>query len=212
MIKKIKSRVQSQKRHAGRTCSGGRFILEDLLIDTEDFVRGTCWTPLTGSGNTGACWLGTERTGSWAGCTGEFTERARVMDTGSEDKEGRKSRNTTTSFRREVRLGRTSTGILEGGFFIGRTRTGSFTWDWNGAAQGLSWDEDLAISSDVGIEGLDDTGTTGTEGVVDAGTTGTLGCVEAVTGIEGLFEAGTWELSGSDKVGHRDINLGRLEI
>ena len=76
----------------------------------------------------------------------------------------------------------------------------------------MSWDEDLAISSDVGIEGLDDTGTTGTEGVVDAGTTGTLGCVEAVTGIEGLFEAGTWELSGSDKVGHRDINLGRLEI
>ena len=123
MIKKIKSRVQSQKRHAGRTCSGGRFILEDLLIDTEDFVRGTCWTPLTGSGNTGACWLGTERTGSWAGCTGEFTGRARVMDTGREDKEGRKSRNTTTSFRREVRLGRTSTGILEGGFFIGRTRT-----------------------------------------------------------------------------------------
>ena len=212
MIKKIKSRVQSQKRHAGRTCSGGRFILEDLLIDTEDFVRGTCWTPLTGSGNTGACWLGTERTGSWAGCTGEFTERARVMDTGSEDKEGRKSRNTTTSFRREVRLGRTSTGILERGVFNRGTRAGSFTWDWNGAAQGLSWDEDLAISSDVGIEGLDDTGTTGTEGVVDAGTTGTLGCVEAVTGIEGLFEAGTWELSGSDKVGHRDINLGNLEI
>lgn len=212
MIKKIKSRVQSQKRHAGRTCSGGRFILEDLLIDTEDFVRGTCWTPLTGSGNTGACWLGTERTGSWAGCTGEFTERARVMDTGSEDKEGRKSRNTTTSFRREVRLGRTSTGILERGVFNRGTRACSFTWDWNGAAQGLSWDEDLAISSDVGIEGLDDTGTTGTEGVVDAGTTGTLGCVEAVTGIEGLFEAGTWELSGSDKVGHRDINLGRLEI
>ena len=212
MIKKITSRVQSQKRHAGRTCSGGRFILEDLLIDTEDFVRGTCWTPLTGSGNTGACWLGTERTGSWAGCTGEFTERARVMDTGSEDKEGRKSRNTTTSFRREVRLGRTSTGILERGVFNRGTRAGSFTWDWNGAAQGLSWDEDLAISSDVGIEGLDDTGTTGTEGVVDAGTTGTLGCVEAVTGIEGLFEAGTWELSGSDKVGHRVINLGRLEI
>lgn len=212
MIKKIKSRVQSQKRHAGRTCSGGRFILEDLLIDTEDFVRGTCWTPLTGSGNTGACWLGTERTGSWAGCTGEFTERARVMDTGSEDKEGRKSRNTTTSFRREVRLGRTSTGILERGVFNRGTRACSFTWDWNGAAQGLSWDEDLAISSDVGIEGLDDTGTTGTEGVVDAGTTGTLGCVEAVTGIEGLFEAGTWELSGSDKVGHRDINLGNLEI
>ena len=209
MIKKIKSRVQSQKRHAGRTCSGGRFILEDLLIDTEDFVRGTCWTPLTGSGNTGACWLGTERTGSWAGCKGEVTGRAR--DTGSADKEGRKSRNTTTSFGREVRPCRTSTGILEG-FFIGRTCTGSFTWDWNGAAQGLSWDEDLAISSDVGIEGLDDTGTTGTEGVVDAGTTGTLGCVEAVTGIEGLFEAGTWELSGSDKVGHRDINLGRLEI
>ena len=202
MIKKITSRVQSQKRHAGRTCSGGRFILEDLLIDTEDFVRGTCWTPLTGSGNTGACWLGTERTGSWAGCTGEFTERARVMDTGSEDKEGRKSRNTTTSFRREVRLGRTSTGILERGVFNRGTRAGSFTWDWNGAAQGLSWDEDLAISSDVGIEGLDDTGTTGTEGVVDAGTTGTLGCVEAVTGIEGLFEAGTWE----------HINLGRLEI
>ena len=212
MIKKIKSRVQSQKRHAGRTCSGGRFILEDLLIDTEDFVRGTCWTPLTGSGNTGACWLGTERTGSWAGCTGEFTERARVMDTGSEDKEGRKSRNTTTSFRREVRLGRTSTGILERGVFNRGTRACSFTWDWNGAAQGLSWDEDLSISSDVGIEGLDDTGTTGTEGVVDAGTTGTLGCVEAVTGIEGLFEAGTWELSGSDKVGHRVINLGRLEI
>ena len=212
MIKKIKSRVQSQKRHAGRTCSGGRFILEDLLIDTEDFVRGTCWTPLTGSGNTGACWLGTERTGSWAGCTGEFTERARVMDTGSEDKEGRKSRNTTTSFRREVRLGRTSTGILERGVFNRGTRAGSFTWDWNGAAQGLSWDEDLAISSDVGIEGLDDTGTTGTEGVVDAGTTGTLGCFEAVTGIEGLFEAGTGELSGSDKVGQRDINLGRLEI
>ena len=212
MIKKITSRVQSQKRHAGRTCSGGRFILEDLLIDTEDFVRGTCWTPLTGSGNTGACWLGTERTGSWAGCTGGFTERARVMDTGSEDKEGRKSRNTTTSFRREVRLGRTSTGILERGVFNRGTRACSFTWDWNGAAQGLSWDEDLAISSDVGIEGLDDTGTTGTEGVVDAGTTGTLGCVEAVTGIEGLFEAGTWELSGSDKVGHRVINLGRLEI
>ena len=212
MIKKIKSRVQSQKRHAGRTCSGGRFILEDLLIDTEDFVRGTCWTPLTGSGNTGACWLGTERTGSWAGCTGEFTERARVMDTGSEDKEGRKSRNTTTSFRREVRLGRTSTGILERGVFNRGTRACSFTWDWNGAAQGLSWDEDLAISSDVGIEGLDDTGTTGTEGVVDAGTTGTLGCFEAVTGIEGLFEAGTGELSGSDKVGQRDINLGRLEI
>ena len=210
MIKKIKSRVQSQKRHAGRTCSGGRFILEDLLIDTEDFVRGTCWTPLTGSGNTGACWLGTERTGSWAGCKGEVTGRAR--DTGSADKEGRKSRNTTTSFRREVRLGRTSTGILERGVFNRGTRACSFTWDWNGAAQGLSWDEDLAISSDVGIEGLDDTGTTGTEGVVDAGTTGTLGCVEAVTGIEGLFEAGTWELSGSDKVGHRDINLGRLEI
>ena len=118
------------------------------------------------------------------------------MDTGREDKEGRKSRNTNTSFRREVRLGRTSTGILEGGVFNRGTRAGSFTWDWNGAAQGLSWDEDLAISSDVGIEGLDDTGTTGTEGVVDAGTTGTLGCVEAVTGIEGLFEAGTGELSG----------------
>ena len=145
----------SQKRHAGRTCSGGRFILEDLLIDTEDFVRGTCWTPLTGSGNTGACWLGTERTGSWAGCTGEFTERARVMDTGSEDKEGRKSRNTTTSFRREVRLGRTSTGILERGFFNRGTRACSFTWDWNGAAQGLSWDEDLSWDTQTSAVGME---------------------------------------------------------
>ena len=67
----------------------------------------------------------------------------------------------------------------------------------------MSWDEDLAISSDVGIEGLDDTGTTGTEGVVDAG---------IPTGIGELFEAGTGELSGSGKVGRRDINLGNLEI
>ena len=195
-----------QKRHVGRTCSGGRFILEDLLTDTEVFVRGTCRTPLPGSGNTGACWLGTERTGSWAGCTGEFTERARVMDTGSEDKEGRKSRNTTTSFRREVRLGRTSTGILERGVFNRGTRAGSFTWDWNGAAQGLSWDEDLSWdtqTSAVGMEGCDVAGTTGTEGVVDAG---------IPTGIGELFEAGTGELSGSGKVGRRGINLGNLEI